>query len=231
VGAASTAGLTATVETLGAASARGVPLDRLLEHQRERLTMARAFVEAYRPYCWDATSLDGVRVAPFQVLASDGQVHLARDHRWHMDVAGRLAASAPGFVVSTANRLVDTTDPATEEATTDWWEERTGSGGEGMVVKPLEPISRGPKGLVQPGVKVRGHEYLRIIYGPEYSTDEHLEALRRRSLGRKRSLALREFALGVEALERFVRGEPLYRVHECVFGVLALESEPVDPRL
>jgi protein phosphatase len=35
----------------------------------------------------------------------------------------------------------------------------------------------------------------------------------------------------VEALERFGRGEPLYRVHECVFGVLALESEPVDPRL
>ncbi len=31
--------------------------------------------------------------------------------------------------------------------------------------------------------------------------------------------------------ERFVAGEPLYRVHECVFGILALESEPVDPRL
>jgi protein phosphatase len=46
-----------------------------------------------------------------------------------------------------------------------------------------------------------------------------------------RSLALREFALGIEGLERFVRGEPLRRVHECVFGVLALESEPVDPRL
>ena len=28
-----------------------------------------------------------------------------------------------------------------------------------------------------------------------------------------------------------VRREPLRRVHECVFAVLALESEPVDPRL
>ena len=37
--------------------------------------------------------------------------------------------------------------------------------------------------------------------------------------------------LGIEGLERFVRKEPLRRVHECVFGVLALESEPVDPRL
>ena len=100
-----------------------------------------------------------------------------------------------------------------------------------MVVKPNAAIVRGRKTLVQPGVKVRGPEYLRIIYGPEYTEPRNLERLRKRGLGRKRSLALREFALGVEALERAVRGEPLYRVHECVFGVLALESEPVDPRL
>ena len=80
-------------------------------------------------------------------------------------------------------------------------------------------------------MKCRGREYLRIIYGPEYTAEEHLQRLRHRGLGRKRSMAAREFALGVEALERFVRHEPLYRVHECVFGVLALESEPVDPRL
>ena len=100
-----------------------------------------------------------------------------------------------------------------------------------MVVKPSEWVMRGKKGLVQPAVKCRGREYLRIIYGPDYTADEHLRRLRTRSLGRKRSLALREFALGIEALERFVRKEPLRRVHECVFGVLALESEPVDPRL
>ena len=100
-----------------------------------------------------------------------------------------------------------------------------------MVVKPAEFVLRGPKGLSQPAVKCRGPEYLRIIYGPEYTTDENLGRLRSRGLGRKRSLALGEFALGVEALERFVRREPLRRVHECVFGVLALESEPVDPRL
>ena len=107
----------------------------------------------------------------------------------------------------------------------------TGSGGEGMVVKPLEFVARGRRGLVQPAVKCRGPEYLRIIYGPDYTAPENLERLRRRSLVSKRTLALREFALGIEALERFVRVEPLRRVHECVFGVLALESEPVDPRL
>ena len=100
-----------------------------------------------------------------------------------------------------------------------------------MVVKPSDFVTKGKRGLVQPAVKVRGREYLRIIYGPEYTADKHLERLRSRNLGRKRSLALREFALGIESLERFVRNEPLRRVHECVFGVLALESEPVDPRL
>ena len=100
-----------------------------------------------------------------------------------------------------------------------------------MVVKPLTFIFRGNRGLAQPAVKCRGREYLRIIYGPDYTADQNLSRLRTRGLGQKRALALAEFALGIEGLERFVRGEPLRRVHECVFGVLALESEPVDPRL
>jgi len=99
------------------------------------------------------------------------------------------------------------------------------------VVKAHSFLGRNTRGLVQPAIKCRGREYLRIIYGPEYSAPEHLDRLRKRGLGRKRSLALREFALGMESLQRFVEREPLRRVHECVFGVLALESEPVDPRL
>jgi protein phosphatase len=126
---------------------------------------------------------------------------------------------------------VNVTDPAEEQAGIRWWEELTGRGGEGMVVKPLDFVVKGQRGLVQPAVKVRGREYLRLIYGPEYTAPQNLERLRSRGLGVKRSLAVREFALGIEALERFVRREPLRRVHECVFGVLALESEPVDPRL
>jgi PNKP (polynucleotide 5'-kinase/3'-phosphatase) family adenylyltransferase-like protein len=79
---------------------------------------------------------------------------------------------------------------------------------------------------VQRAVKCRGREYLRIIYGPEYTAPEHLERLRSRGLGTKRSLALREFALGMEALQRFVEREPLRRVHECVFGVLRWRANP-----
>ncbi len=150
---------------------------------------------------------------------------------WHMGLLGELCAGDPEIFRATPYRRVDIDDPSSEQAAIDWWGDLTGKGGEGMVVKPLEWIVPGRKGLVQPALKCRGREYLRLIYGPEYTLPGQLDRLRERGIRAKRSLALREFALGVEALHRFVEGEPLYRVHECVFGVLALESEPVDPRL
>jgi len=145
-----------------------------------------------------------------------------------MDTLAKLAGD---ILIATNHRFVEVTDEASVADGIRWWQELTGSGGEGMVVKPADFVARGRRGLLQPAVKCRGPEYLRIIYGPEYTAPENLERLRARGLQAKRSLALREFALGVEGLERFARKEPLRRVHECVFGVLALESEPVDPRL
>ena len=142
-----------------------------------------------------------------------------------------LCGRDPGVLRATEFLLVDLTDGAAERAGIGWWEELTAGGGEGMVVKPLEFVARDQRGLIQPAVKCRGPEYLRLIYGPDYDADENLNRLRNRNLKAKRSLALREFALGIEGLERFVRNEPLRRTHECVFGVLALESEPIDPRL
>ncbi|GJG85936.1 hypothetical protein tb265_11170 [Gemmatimonadetes bacterium T265] len=180
----------------------------------------------------DVASVADLKLAPFHVLATEGAVHADKDHAWHMGRADELcAADDTGVLFATAHRTVDLSDPATDSEATAWWEAMTERGGEGMVVKPLAFIARGRRGLVQPAVKCRGREYLRIIYGPEYTLPENLERLRARGLQAKRSLALREFALGIEGLERFVRREPLRRVHECVFGVLALESEPVDPRL
>jgi protein phosphatase len=193
--------------------------------------MAARFVAAYREYCWPVDSVDDLRLAPFQILAGEGKVHALTDHLWHLNVLSALAEVDPTTFRATGSVTVDLDSPASEAAATGWWEQLTAGGGEGMVVKPVDVVHRGTKGLVQPGIKCRGPEYLRIIYGPEYTAEANLARLRFRGLGHKRSLALREFALGIEALERFVAGEPLYRVHECVFGVLALESEPVDPRL
>jgi protein phosphatase len=203
----------------------------LRDRMRERASLATLFVHSYRRYCWPVQSLGDLKLAPFHLLASEGHVHTDRDHQWHMETLAQLCAAAPDLLLATTNRKVDLVDNDSQKRAIDWWTEHTERGGEGMVVKPLRFVEKGRRGIVQPGVKCRGREYLRIIYGPEYTLPEHLDRLRSRGLGRKRSLALREFALGVESLERFVRQEPLRRVHECVFGVLALETEPVDPRL
>lgn len=236
VGAAGTAALPRAVASLTAASARLTggekdKLDRVTEAYRRKEESVGQFVAAYRRYCWPVNSLTDLKLAPFHLLASEGKVHTDRNHPWHMETLASICRADPELLLATEYKLVDVTDPASEREGTEWWLALTEKGGEGMVVKPLDFVIRGRRGLSQPAVKCRGREYLRIIYGPDYTTDENLSRLRSRGLGHKRSLALGEFALGIEGLERFVRREPLRRVHECVFGVLALESEPVDPRL
>lgn len=232
VGSAARAATSAATEALRAAASRDVEVDGWVEVMERREENARQFTEAYRHFCWPFDSVDDLRLAPFHVLASEGKTHVDEDHLWHMKWAEKLAATDDELVFATEWRHVDLSDEEACEALCDWWAELTEAGGEGLVIKPLEFVARNEKGrLVQPAVKTRGREYLRIIYGPTYTEPENLKRLRRRGLKRKRSLALREFALGVEALERFVNDEPLRRTHECVFAVLAMESEPVDPRL
>jgi protein phosphatase len=231
VGSAARVALDETVGALRQASTRGVDAAALLDRYNERATMAKDYVAAYRRYCWPVHGLADLKLAPFHLLATEGSVHTDKDHVWHMETLARLCRTDESLLLATPYKVVDLGDSASVDAGVAWWEELTGRGGEGMVVKPYDFVSRDGRGLNQPAVKCRGREYLRIIYGPEYTAPEHLERLRSRGLGRKRSLAVREFALGIEALERFAQREPLRRVHECVFGVLALESEPVDPRL
>ena len=232
VGAAALASLDDVIDALAQTAAENtLDVMPLLERYEERQTAAEKYVHAYRRYCWPVQSLDDLKLAPFHLLATEGRVHTDRDHVWHMETLKRICDADERLLFATSCLVVDVTDSANEEVGIGWWEELTDRGGEGMVVKPFDFIARSSRGLVQPAVKCRGREYLRIIYGPEYALPENLERLRARGLSTKRSLALREFALGIEGLERFVRREPLRRVHECVFGVLALESEPVDPRL
>jgi protein phosphatase len=236
VGAAGKASLPQAVAALEQAAQRLDGDGRLqTEQMAQRFTARRQnierFVEAYRHYCWPVNSLDDLKLAPFHLLATEGTAHVHQNHVWHMDTLAGICRHDTKLLLATPFKIVDVTVPTSEDEGTAWWTALTSRGGEGMVIKPLDFVARGAKGLVQPAVKCRGPEYLRIIYGPDYSADENLSRLRNRSLAGKRSLAVREFALGIEALERFVRHEPLRRVHECVFGVLALESEPVDPRL
>ncbi|MGW1506441.1 polynucleotide kinase-phosphatase [Streptomyces mirabilis] len=233
VGAAAGAAFPGVLAALEGAAERGVDVRELLGKQRERAADAAAFTEAYRRYCWPTEGLEGVRLAPFQILAVQGRSLAGVPHDEQLALIDRLVEHDGSGLLQTTRRLfVDTGDAQSVRGGVDWWLEMTGRGGEGMVVKPVGAVVRSGQGrLVQPGIKCRGREYLRIIYGPEYTRPENLARLRGRFLNHKRSLALREYALGLEALDRLAEGEPLWRVHEAVFGVLALESEPVDPRL
>lgn len=228
VAAAGLAATTSAADVLARATAAGVDVRPLSERIDARRRDLGLFRDAYRRYVGQP---DDVRFAPFQVLAAGESTFESRDHGWHLALADRLTDADPGLVASTGRVRADLRDEASVDSAVGWWTDLTGQGGEGMVVKPFANLTRTGKGLVQPGIKVRGREYLRIIYGPDYTTEQNLARLRERDSGHKRSLAAREYALGLEALRRVTVGEPLWRVHEAVFGVLALESDPIDPRL
>lgn len=183
IGAAANAALAAAVEHLEAAAGRrGLDVADLLARTRGRQANAEAFRVAYRPYAWATDGLDGVQIAPFQVLASDGATYETRDHLWHLDIADRLVAAYPVLLRRT-----------------------------------------------------RGREYLRIIYGPDYTQEHHLPRLRQRNLRHKRSLALREYALGLEALSRAAKGEPLAGSRSCLRrfgdGIRTCRPAVVEPAI
>lgn len=189
------------------------------------------FVKAYQHYCWPVNSIDDYKLAPFHILATEGHVHVDKTNEWHMENIAEICMGDSELFSATPYKIVNLMNQDSYNDAINWWIDLTAKGGEGMVVKPFDFIATAQDGLLQPAIKCRGHEYLRIIYGPEYDLPENIERLKNRALSRKQSLAIREFALGVEGLERFVRKEPLRRIHESVFGILALESEDVDPRL
>ena len=231
VGVAAKQGLSAAVTALRQAANRSSEVNDLLSRYQQRANLAERYVDAYRRYCWPVTALGDMKLAPFHILATEGKVHCDRTHDWHMQQISRIAAADAELLLATQHKVIDVESSASCTGGIQWWESLTRDGGEGIVVKSMDFLHQTAKGPLQPAVKCRGAEYLRIIYGPEYTLPENLERLRKRGLSRKRSLALREFSLGIESLERFVAHAPLRQVHECVFGVLALESEPVDPRL
>lgn len=231
VGSAATAACPEVMGMLQQTADRNIDVSELSAHYAARHEAAKNFVTAYRQYCWPVNSVSDFKLAPFHVLATEGHIYTDRDHLWHLETIKTICAGDLELLLATPYQQVSLNDPESQQAGIRWWEELTGKGGEGMVVKPFNFVVKNSRDIVQPALKCRGKEYLRIIYGPEYLLPENLQRLKTRGLSHKRSLALREFALGLEALERFVNQEPLRRVHECVFGVLALESEPVDPRL
>ncbi|ANE44559.1 polynucleotide kinase-phosphatase [Deinococcus puniceus] len=230
VGAAGNAVLPAAAAVLAEAAERGLNVTDLQTSIQDRAAALHAYREAYRAYVRRVEGVDDVQIRPFHLLASEGTVHTDRDHLWHLNTLGKLADADAGLFGRTDFRVVNLSDLAALADAEAWWYALTESGGEGMVVKPLTFLDAENRSL-QPAVKVRGREYLRIIYGPEYTRPDNLNRLRARALGAKRARALREFHLGLEGLARLAEGAVSTSIQECVLGVLALESDPIDARL
>ena len=226
---AASASATALLDAIGQSS-RVDGLDDLKAKAQTNRTNAAAMGKTIDGYCWDTPSIDDHRVAPFHILAAEGRVFIDQPHTWHMETLGRLTEADP-ILQTTGWKRFDGSSASDNADIIDWWLDHTQAGGEGMVIKPNAFLLRGDRGIIQPAMKVRGRDYLRIIYGPDYDLPMNIERLRQRGLGRKFSLAEREFKLGFEGLHRFVEGQPLSKVHQCALAVLSLESEPVDPRL
>ncbi len=231
VGSAATHALAETNKVLAQFAGRGLADSGMLDTYEAKQNDTAHFIKAYQQYCWPVSSLEDYKLAPFHILATEGNQHTNQNHEWHMEEIKRICQTEPTIMMATPYHIVDLNNEESVQQATDWWLSLTAKGGEGMVVKPYDFITSNGKGIIQPAIKIRGREYLRIIYGPEYTEQQNLGRLKSRGLSAKRGLALREFALGIEGLERFAAREPLRRVHQCVFGVLAMESEPVDPRL
>ena len=199
-----------------------------LAEYEQKVENAMTFKEVFQKYCWDIGDVNQIQIAPFHILAHSNKTFFDQSHSWHMEKSRELSEHSSLFV-ETEYKIIN--DEVTEEEVIKWWEDMTSEGHEGIVIKPESFISRNKGKLIQPAIKVRGRKYLTIIYGMDYLLPENLVRLKNRNTGKKQKLALREFALGVEGIKRFVNGESIERVHECVLATLAMEMDPVDPRL
>lgn len=203
-------------------------LNTWLKEYDEMLVNAQVFKDVFQKYCWEINDLDQIQIAPFHILAHSNETFFDKPHTWHMKMNKEFAQMDKLFV-ETEYMVID--DAASEKEVIKWWDEITSDGHEGIVIKPETFIAKSKGRLIQPAIKVRGRKYLNIIYGMDYLQPGNLTRLKQRNVGKKQKLALKEFSLGVEGIQRLVNGESTERVHECVLGTLAMESDPVDPRL
>lgn len=220
-----------TIDVIQKAKERGLPIEEIENIYIQKYNHIINFEKAYSQYCKEINGIEGIKLAPFHILATENAVHFDKSHIWHMENIAAFCDFDKDLFLKTPYKTVDLNDENSVNDVINWWENLTSNGGEGMVVKPIDFLTKGEKDIVQPAIKCRGKEYLRIIYGYDYCDENNLALLKHRSLQKKRYMAMNEFLLGLESLTRFINNEPLRKIHECVFGVLALESEEVDPRL
>ncbi|WP_339168808.1 polynucleotide kinase-phosphatase [Paenibacillus sp. FSL R5-0341] len=216
------------LDKLREAEAAGRNVDEWLQETAGKLANAETFRDVFQKYCWDVEDIGDIRIAPFHTLAHSKGAFWEQTHEWHME-QNREFARMSTLMMETEYRVI--ASEADEADVIRWWDEITAEGHEGIVIKPETFRAWNNNKIIQPAIKVRGRAYLHIIYGMDYLAPENLSRLRKRKTSKKERHALMESVLGMEGIERFIRREPVERIHECVLATLSLESERVDPRL
>ncbi|MCG7377676.1 polynucleotide kinase-phosphatase [Paenibacillus sp. ACRSA] len=216
------------VDKLREAEKAGRDVTEWLQETELKFANAQTFRDVFQYYCWDVNDIGDIRIAPFHTLAHSTGTFWEQTHEWHMQQNREFARISP-LMMETEYRVI--TDETDEAAIIRWWDEMTAEGHEGIVIKPETFRTWNGNKMIQPAIKVRGRAYLHIIYGMDYLAPENLSRLRKRKTSKKERHALMESALGMEGIERFVRGESVERIHECVLATLSLESDRIDPRL
>lgn len=211
------------------AQQNGMDVQSWIEEFEQKRKNAQSFSEVYNQYCWEIQRLDDIKIAPFHLLAHSKESFFLKTHQWHME-QNEYFSTISSLFMKTDYMIVNDEESLTKAVR--WWEEITADGHEGVIFKPYHFLARNQKGkLLQPAIKVRGQKYLQIIYGMDYLEKDQLRRLKDRKTGKKQRNALKELALGLEGINRFIQLESLERIHECVLATLALEEEPIDARL
>lgn len=211
-----------TIETLKGLSKTNDIAHTLVSSLSEDHNNLLSYRDVYRNYCKPVSKLEDIQVAPFHILASDKGLYTHASHEWHLKIAEILSEKDPLDVIQKTEHIyVDLSSEKEQEEAIEWWTELTHAGVEGMVIKPLHFTEFNNDALVQPAIKCRGKDYIRMVYGPNYLN--HLDALRQRVTTTKERLAFFEFALGTEGLKRLIDQKPTSQVLECFIATLALE--------
>lgn len=200
--------------------------NEVLMHFDERLNAVKNFVKIYQQYCCSTKAIENLRLVPFHIMATEGRLHTNKDHFWHLETISKIVKEIPNsFLGRVEYRVVDLNNLKSQKESIDWWEEINNLGGEGIVAKPQTFIVKKQGNLLQPAIKCRGREFLRLTFGPEYTDPISMRILREQNVVGKQIFSLKEFSLGIEAMTRFIQHESKSRIQECIFGIVALEIE------
>lgn len=207
-------------------------LEPLKDYVQNTMLNIYRYEEQLENYCWD-TDITNIKIAPFHVLAHKNKTFFDKKHEWHLNHFNELINMKENdLFVETPYIIVDLESEESMSKAIKFWLDVTTKGYEGVMFKTETFIETNDNGdTILPMMKVRGKDYLRIIYGINYDDKKYLDKLKNRSVSKKRFLHYKQTALAIESVKLFANGESLEKWHDYVFAGICLGNMVTDHRL